>query len=204
MSKNLFFLCIYCFAAFSCGETEYVSDSHDTNYYTYFSDKCYYKNPIPLEERMKKEPFDVMKKIEIVTIDIRQSDTILDNSNGKRGFIEKITLTQKDIDTVSQVLNYTTETTQIRKLPSGLKKSDLGISQADCCVPRHALLFYDKNDEIYLKWKICFECNCNRSVRKGKYMGERYIDYYEQYETLRLLFKRIGIKQFIDPERPIE
>jgi hypothetical protein len=181
MSKNLFLLCICCFTAFGCGETQHYIVDYDTNYYAYFSDKCYYKNPTSFEERIKKSPFDKMKKMEIVT-------TV---GNTNEDILEKIRLTQKDIDTVSQVMNYTIEKTQIRKLPTGLKESDLGIPSGDCCIPRHALLFYDENDVIYLKWRICFECDCNRP---------NYIRNHEQYEALRLLFMRIGIKQFINPE----
>lgn len=177
-----FLLLFTCFAALSCGEPIFVNDNQ-YNYYDYFSEKCYYKYPSSFEERMKKPPFDKMKRLEIVTFQA--------NSVNYGEILEKVLLTQKDIDTVSQVLNYTKEKTQIRKLPLGATEDNFGIATADCCIPRHALLFYNEKDEMYLKWRICFECNCNRPV---------YIDHNNQYETLRLLFKRIGIKQFINPE----
>lgn len=141
MHKNFFFFCFACLATLGCSGRTNVVD-YNTNYYTYFTDKCYYKNPTAFAERMQKPPFDKMKKMEIVTLDLDIRDTVLDNNNGEKGFLEKITLTQKDIDTVSQVLNYMTESTQIRKLPLGLKKIRLG--HTDCrllhTTPRFAFL----------------------------------------------------------------
>ncbi|MCU0350426.1 MAG: hypothetical protein MUF43_06280 [Flavobacterium sp.] len=79
---------------------------------------------------------------------------------------------------------------QIKELQAGFKKGYYDIAAA-CYDPRHAIIFYDKNDVIIGNIEICFECN-NVSSSKNLYSIGRSAS--NQMD----LFKKFGITYFED------
>jgi hypothetical protein len=79
---------------------------------------------------------------------------------------------------------------QIKELQAGFKKGYYDYSAA-CYDPRHAIIFYDKNDVIIGNIEICFECN-NVSSSKNLYSIGRSAS--NQMD----LFKKFGITYFED------
>ena len=79
---------------------------------------------------------------------------------------------------------------QVKELQAGFKKGYYNIAAA-CYDPRHAIIFYDKNDVIIGNIEICFECN-NVSSSKNLYSIGRSAS--NQMD----LFKKFGITYFED------
>jgi hypothetical protein len=79
---------------------------------------------------------------------------------------------------------------QVKELQAGFKKGYYDIAAA-CYDPRHAIIFYDKNDVIIGNIEICFECN-NVSSSKNLYSIGRSAS--NQMD----LFKKFGITYFED------
>ncbi|RAK25319.1 hypothetical protein B0I03_101493 [Flavobacterium aquaticum] len=81
-------------------------------------------------------------------------------------------------------------TSQVKELQAGFKNGYYDIAAA-CYDPRHAIIFYDKNDVIIGNIEICFECN-NVSSSKNLYSIGRSAS--NQMD----LFKKFGITYFED------
>lgn len=79
---------------------------------------------------------------------------------------------------------------QILKLKNGFKEGYYDFAAA-CYDPRHAIIFYDKNDVIIGNIEICFECN-NVSSSKNLYSIGR------SASNQLNLFKKFGITYFED------
>lgn len=186
----------------------------------YYKDSCAYWNRLPFEYRMSKIPFKGAAKIEVVSFEDFRNEGIRKDTTRRRGnesvipkdkpkeidyyntFFERFSLSQNDIDTLSQILNFTDTTIQIKPLPKG-KEYDfysrtLQRSMAGCFNPHHALLFYAKNGEQYARWDFCFHCN-NHEIR-GIYYTKNTESFtcYGQSAALQRLFKRIGITKFFE------
>lgn len=57
---------------------------------------------------------------------------------------------------------------QIKILKKRLSKCEIENWGAKCYNPRHAILFYDKNDKIYGYMEMCFDCNGSESSENFK------------------------------------
>ncbi len=70
----------------------------------------------------------------------------------------------------------------------------IGTSENMCYRPRHVILFYQQNKVIDFL-EVCFECSRFMSSNKA---FDDVFQCYEKYNLLKVLFKKIGIKQYLD------
>jgi hypothetical protein len=142
-------------------------------------------------ERKKTFPFNVCDRIELVTYDslftnfpIEQriwKKTILSNSLGRYGFCERVSLNEKQTDSLFAII-YNYESID-----------DVHLSSA-CYNPRHAILFY-KGNTLVQYFEICFECMGTQYLRNKsrfpKFCNDQWC-YLQQFFRDSEIKKRLG------------
>jgi hypothetical protein len=71
-----------------------------------------------------------------------------------------------------------------------------GIRSIRCYSPRNAIIFYDKNNNPFVNYEICFECHQAESYPNGSRLGNDECD--ELYDLFKDFFKKNGIHYGID------
>jgi reverse gyrase len=110
--------------------------------------------------------FEKTKRIEILAyIDRNQWDEE-DNSNySKLNYIKNGNLEINKKYLKNRII---LNEEQIEILKKRLSKCEIENWGAKCYNPRHAILFYDKNDKIYGYIEMCFDCNGSESSENFK------------------------------------
>ncbi|MFN6083415.1 MAG: hypothetical protein ACK476_00630, partial [Fluviicola sp.] len=72
------------------------------------------------------------------------------------------------------------------------KKRELSniITNYDCYNPRNGILFYDKNNQVFAFFEICFECQGKKTTSNIPSMDRLTRD---EYNELKVLFNKYGI-----------
>jgi hypothetical protein len=222
MPKNALYIIIFLCAALHSGcmiyiPTPKIFQQKEIDYSGYYKDSCAYWEKVPIDIRLSKIPFKGADKVELVSFQefrggVRGVDKPVEGEvsvekpkeiDHYNTFFERFTLSQNDIDTLSQIMHFTDTSIQIKPLP---KRNSNGIDMyvrspgqktvAGCFMPHHALLFYGKNGEQYARWDFCFLCGNHEinGIYYTKYLSS--FDCRGQEEALIQLFKRIGITKY--------
>lgn len=64
------------------------------------------------------------------------------------------------------------------------------ITNYDCYNPRNGILFYDKNNEVFAFFEICFQCHGNKTTREIPKFDRLTKN---EYDELKVLFDKYGI-----------
>lgn len=140
--------------------------------------------------KIKKEinsTFEKVKRIEILAYEDRNQWTKEDNPDFlKLNYIQngKLEINKKYLRN-----RISLNKEQIEILKNKLRKCETENWAAACYDPRHAILFYDKNDKIFGYIEMCFDCNGRRSSENFKVFSECALGLEET-------FKEFGITYF--------
>ena len=143
--------------------------------------------PAELEKNVD-DFFSNVSKIEILAYLDRNKWDKLDNPDYRNpNYIKNNKIEIKDKYLRNRIV---LSNSQIKELQVGFKKGYYDYSAA-CYDPRHAIIFYDKNDVVIGNIEICFECN---NVSSSKNLYNIGMSASNQFD----LFKKFGITYFED------
>ncbi len=148
---------------------------------------CIHKNSLTLNKRLSKFPFNEAIKIKIVSFEKPDSfhftyllpikNKLVDNTKLK----ETIILNNLQIDSLTNIIyNY------------GYKGIFHSFNENACLYkPKNAILFLDKNEQVFAFIELCFECGEYRMSDNRISIGELCS---QKYLLLKMFFYKNGIR----------
>jgi hypothetical protein len=148
---------------------------------------------IAQEKKALDSIFNQTKKIEIIAFYDRDKWEREDYSNITDNIKEnKVEIKEKYLR--NRII---LDDSQIKKLKKGLSSCEPVYIISDCYLPRHAIIFYDKNDNIFGFIELCFDCNGYISSPNLKFLSDCALRQED-------LFKEFGITYFSDTEQEMK
>ena len=188
----------------SVNELRRAEKAHKDSY-----DDCAFTQKYSIRQRLKHYPFSTAVKIiavsykcefppdvEIFVADSTQYDTLSKKLND--------TVFDTGLHINNSRLNWTSikefivlNSLQVNNLTNIIYNTDFKVHDVfnstiggACYNPRNALLFYDKNGNIFDYLEICFECHESKSMSDRIKVGTECT---QKYELLRRYFSSLGI-----------
>ena|SRR6218665_1884798 len=153
---------------------------------------CHENGNLSVKERLRKYPFNEAVEVKIISFERNQNPLKGDSLNPD--FIsESVTLKADQINELTNILY-------------NFNFSDINRTQSDliheCYIPRHAVLFYNSNGEMYTYMEYCFECHGNKAGNSKTEMG---VFCMGKYDLLKSFFAKNGITRFglVEEEKTI-
>lgn len=219
MTSKILILIFSVFFIFSFGQKKKKKAVDLLSEYNSYRDGDLRKDfkPIPPQKRMARFPFNKAAKVKIISYNLnlkrtsagsytppppppktredsinltRYYDSIRKNvkfelreavkHSNFEGIQESKTLTHSEISELTDVIYNTCNKYYISV-----------VSTSGCFFPRNAILFYDKNDEIFAHFEVCFECSGIESSPKKMLEPIETCEYL--YPDLEKFFKSKGL-----------
>ena len=141
-----------------------------------FKLRCVHTNIYIEKQRLAFYPFNKASRVKLISF----KDTInTEISDGKTKNYEVVTLNRQQMVKLTDILyNYTFR---------GKKYEE----EANCYVPRNAIIFCDDQNVEFERIELCFECNQYKKSSDKIIMGDFCVG---KYELLKNLFRKAGIK----------
>jgi hypothetical protein len=146
---------------------------------------CVHRKKLSASQRLKLFPFNKARKIQLVSFQETDSNTIEGELPVKNGFVdysllkEVVTLIPSQVDSLTELLfNY------------GYKGVFYVDIQNLCYQPRNAIVFVDNHNRGFAFIELCFECENYQTSSKGIKTGDFCV---QKYTLLKDFFLKQGI-----------
>jgi hypothetical protein len=149
-----------------------------------WDNNCYNNGGLSIAEKNLIYPFNKAKKIAVISY----------NSENKYSVLDK-----KELDTSQVIERINLDTSQINEFTEVLfnfnyrKNVNISTAMLGCYHPRHTILFYDQNNEVFESIAICLECRYVTSSYGDESFGDFCSDKYDLFKSFML---KIGIKYY--------